>query len=56
MDFWNDNIMYVNARKKWKMWIQKICQNSVKISKILSNAKFISEVHWNFPNMCVFNF
>ncbi len=29
MDFWNDNIMFVTY-KKWKMWIQKICQSNVK--------------------------
>jgi hypothetical protein len=30
MNFWNDNIMFV-THKKWKVWIQQICQSSVKI-------------------------
>jgi hypothetical protein len=32
MDFWNANTMSdVYHTKKWKFWIQKICQSSVKI-------------------------
>jgi hypothetical protein len=58
MDIWNDNIMFVTY-KKWKMWIQKICQSNVKIKikkKASSNEKFISEVHWSFLNICILIF
>jgi len=30
MEFWNDDIVFVTQRK-WKMWIQKVCHNNVKI-------------------------
>jgi hypothetical protein len=41
MDFWNDNTMFV-TQKKWKMWIQKRCQSSVKIkNKTLSNEELV---------------
>jgi hypothetical protein len=42
------------SHKKWKMWIQKICQSSVSflfILKTSSNEKFISGVHWNVLNI-----
>jgi hypothetical protein len=36
MDFRNDNTTFVTY-KKWKMWIQKICQSNVKIKKQKKN-------------------
>jgi len=58
MDFWNDNITFVTQRK-WKMWTQKIHQNSVNFffkNKASSNEELISEMYWNFPNIYIFNF
>jgi hypothetical protein len=54
MDFWNDNTTFVTQRK-WKMWIQKICQSNVKFKNNNNNKslheEFINEVHWNFFNI-----
>jgi hypothetical protein len=50
MDFWNDNTAPI-TEKKWKMWIQKIHQVSVKIknkNKASSNEELISEMQWIF--------
>jgi len=31
MNFWNDDIMFVTYNFFYKIWIQKVCHNNVKI-------------------------
>jgi hypothetical protein len=59
MDFWNDNIMFITQRK-WKTWIQKIRQSSVKNcfkkKKHDQMKNWLVKCIWNFPNMYIFKF
>jgi hypothetical protein len=57
MNFSNDNTMFVT--QKWKTWNKKITKVMSKEklkNKTSTNEKFISEVHWNFPNFFIFYF
>jgi hypothetical protein len=53
MDFWNDNITFVTQKNEkcgFKKYVKVLSKKKFK-NKTSANKEFISEVHWNFPNI-----
>ncbi len=44
-----------NEKCGLKKYVKVVSKYKYKY-KSLSNEEFIIEVHWNFPNICIFNF